>query len=97
MVLVGVFLMAIMNAVQIPCIYKGGATQGRILVFVLLAGAVLVGWGLQHLASALGADLMKSLEAMFNRHWLLAFLVLTALLYGVSFRISCRIYGRKDL
>ena len=97
LVLVGVFLMAIMNAVQIPCIYKGGATQGRILVFVLLAGAVLVGWGLQHLASALGADLMKSLEAMFNRHWLLAFLVLTALLYGVSFRISCRIYGRKDL
>lgn len=97
LVLVGVFLMAIMNAVQIPCIYKGGATQGRILVFVLLAGAILVGWGLQHLASALGVDLVKSLEAMFNRHWLLAFLVLTALLYGVSFRISCRIYGRKDL
>jgi len=95
--MVGVFLMAVMNAIQIPCIYKGGATQGRILVFVLLAGAILVGWGLQHLASALGVDLVKSLEAMFNRHWLLAFLVLTALLYGVSFRISCRIYGRKDL
>lgn len=94
---VGVFLMAVMNALQIPCIYKGGATRGRILVFVLLAGAVLVGWGLQCLASALGLDLMKSLETMFNRHWFLMFLVLTALLYGVSFRIACRIYGRKDI
>ena len=97
LILVGVFLMAVMNALQIPCIYKGGATRGRILVFVLLAGAVLVGWGLQYLASALGLDLMKSLEAMFNRHWFLMFLVLTALLYGVSFRIACRIYGRKDI
>ena len=95
--MVGVFLMAVMNAIQIPCIYKGGATQGRILVFVLLAGAILAGWGLQHLASALGVDLVKSLEAIFNRHWLLVFFVLTALLYGASFCTACRIYGRKDL
>lgn len=97
LILVGIFLMAVMNAVQIPCIYKRGATQGRILVFVLLAGAILVGWGLQHLTSVLGVDLMKSLEVIFNRHWLLAFLVLTALLYGTSFYTACRIYGRKDL
>lgn len=97
LILVGVFLMAIMNALQIPCVYKGGATRGRILVFVLLAGAFLIGWGVNALMSALGVDLMKSLESMLNRHWILMFLVLTALLYGGSFLISCRIYERKDI
>lgn len=94
---VGIFLMALLNAIQIPCIYKGGTTRGRILVFLALAGVALLGWGLHCLASVMAAEPMKFLEALFNRHWFLVFLILTALLYGVSFRISCRIYEGKDL
>lgn len=100
MVLGGVFGISLVEAIQIPSIYKWGAEKGRIQMFVLiiLIGA-LIG-GLVFLITSAG------LSVQFNTNQILEFIknfgtyILIAvilLMYLLSYKLSCKIYMKKEI
>ena len=100
MVLGGVFGISLVEAIQIPSIYKWGAEKGRIQMFVLiiLIGA-LIG-GLVFLLTSAG------LSVQFNTNQILEFIknfgtyILIAvilLMYLLSYKLSCKIYMKKEI
>lgn len=100
MVLGGVFGISLVEAIQIPSVYKWGAEKGRIQMFVLiiLIGA-LIG-GLVFLITNAG------LSIQFNTNQILEFIknfgtyILIAvilLMYFLSYKLSCKIYMKKEI
>lgn len=94
----GMLVLAITNAIQIPCIMKKGAEASRMLTFSVGGGILLICIAIYKLGNKLGVVLpMDLLESIYNRFWLLIYIVLIALFYFVSYRISCKAYQNKDI
>ncbi len=91
----GILGMSIVEAIQIPCIYKFGAEKARMQIFLVMVilfviGALLVG-GLIYWVQRLDIETMK-IEALMP----LIFAGFTALVYKVSYNISYKIYEKKE-
>lgn len=96
--MISIFVMAILNGIQIPCIYKYGAEKGRmqIMITMVILGAIVGGFGM--------------LEKTFNMNFLtdevmnvwvsyfpIILLLGTMIIYLVSYQISYRIYLKKEM
>ena len=91
----GILGMSIVEAIQIPCIYRFGAEKARMQIFLVIVilfviGALLVG-GLIYWVQRLDIETMK-IEALMP----LIFAGFTALVYKVSYNISYKIYEKKE-
>lgn len=91
----GILGMSIVEAIQIPCIYRFGAEKARMQIFLVMVilfviGALLVG-GLIYWVQRLDIETMK-IEALMP----LIFAGFTALVYKVSYNISYKIYEKKE-
>lgn len=100
MVLGGVFGISLVECIQIPSVYKWGAEKGRIQMFVLiiLIGA-LIG-GVIFLITNAG------LSIQFNANEILKFIkefgiyiliAIIILMYFLSYKLSCKIYMKKEI
>ena len=96
-VLLGIFTMAVINSIQIPCTYKYGVAHSRISFFLIIASIVLIYLGVKYLLSLMGIDLAETLETFYNQYWIIAYIVLTGTAYVVSYYITCRLYEKKDI
>lgn len=95
--LLGMFFMAIFNAIQIPCIIKNGAQESRLLIFTIGGTLTLIGVGIYKLAKIFNLILpMDKLEQIYNQYWFFIYVILIAFLYLLSYKISCKIYQKKD-
>ena len=91
----GMFGISLIQAIQIPSIYKWGAEKGRIQMFILLFILVAAVSGVVYLIvkSNINVELLKSFIDRFGLFILISFIVI---MYFVSFKISCRIYEKQE-
>ena len=87
------FGIALIQAIQIPSIYKWGAERGRIQMFVILIAIAVLG---TLLFGALKEIDFTFLANMFNQYGLIIIILLTIIIYFISYKISLKIYKNKD-
>ena len=93
----GMFGIGLIQSIQIPSIYKWGAEKGRIQMFILVFGIVAIVSGLVFLLMKMNISLnMELIEMFLNNFGILLLLVIIALMYFISYKISCKVYNKKE-
>ena len=94
----GIFGVGLIEAIQIPCVYKWGAEKGRIQVFLVAAIIILLIGGIFWVGESANINLPISniLNTIIN--FLPAILILaTIIIYYISYRVSYRIFKNKEV
>ena len=96
--LIGMFVMAVFNSIQIPCVLKNGAEKSRMLVFTVGGIITLVCVAIYKLGKLLNVVLpLDILEKIYNQYWFFLYVISIVVLYFISYKISCKIYDKKDI
>ena len=84
----GLFGVSLIQAIQIPSIFKWGAEKGRIQMFIVLFVLALIGAGVGFLIkeSGLSVDIEK-LESVLKNFGLFLLVLLSFIIYFISFRL----------
>ena len=93
----GMFGISLIQAIQIPTIYKWGPEKGRIQMFILIFLLVV-------LISGIGFLIMKSnininleiFESFMDRFGMIFLVLLIGIMYFISYKVSCKIYSNKE-
>ena len=93
----GMFGISLIQAIQIPTIYKWGPEKGRIQMFILIFLLVV-------LISGIGFLIMKSnininleiFESFMDRFGMIFLVLLIGIMYFISYKLSCKIYSNKE-
>lgn len=93
----GMFGISLIQSIQIPSIFKWGAEKGRIQMFIVLFVLVIIGAiaGFLLKQAGLSVDIEK-LENILNNFGLVALIMLSCLMYFISYKISYKIYKNKE-
>lgn len=93
----GMFGISLIQSIQIPSIFKWGAEKGRIQMFIVLFVLVIIGAiaGFLLKQAGLSVDIEK-LEIILNNFGLVALVLLSCLMYFISYKISYKIYKNKE-
>ncbi len=93
----GIFGIALVEAIQIPSIYKWGAEKGRIQMFILifLIIAIIVGGVFLFSHLELGIDL-EAIGNFLSNYGLIILIITTMVMLYISYKISCKIYCKKS-
>lgn len=93
----GMFGISLIQSIQIPSIFKWGAEKGRIQMFIVLFVLVIIGAiaGFLLKQAGLSVDIEK-LENILNNFGLVALILLSCLMYFISYKISYKIYINKE-
>lgn len=93
----GMFGIALIQSIQIPSIYKWGAEKGRIQMFILVFGIVAIISGIIFFLIKMNINInMGRLENILNNYGIPLLIAIIALMYLISYKISCRIYKKKE-
>lgn len=92
----GIFGIGIVEAIQVPCIYKLGAERGRIQIFIVIAIIAFILGGIFFLGEKMSINLPVDLN-LINQFMPMILVVVTLLMYYISYRISCKIYSKKEI
>lgn len=93
----GIFGVALIQAIQIPSVYRFGAEKGRIQMFLLLFLLVLMIAGVGFLITKIGFDINIEKINRFMNHFDIPILILvSAILYYISYKISYKIFKKKE-
>ena len=93
-----IFGITLVTSFQIPCVIKSGAEKGRIQMFIIIAVVAFGLGGLISLGEHLGLFIdgflfVNLLEIV--APFLLIFLI--AIIYTISYRVSCHFYEKKEM
>lgn len=91
-ILGSVFALSIMQSIQIPCIYKYGAEKGRLQIYIIMMFIVLLIVLFQSISNF---DL--SFLSKIDKFIPFIIIILTILNYYVSYKISYKIYLKKEV
>ena len=93
----GMFGISLIQAIQIPSIFKWGAEKGRIQMFILLFIIIVITAGAGFLIMKANLNInMEMLENFINQFGLVLLVVLMIIMYSISYVISYRIYKNKE-
>ena len=93
----GIFGVALIQAIQIPSVYRFGAEKGRIQMFLLLFLLVLMIAGVGFLITKIGFDINIEKINRFMNHFGIPILILvSAILYYISYKISYKFFKKKE-
>lgn len=93
----GIFGVSLIQAIQIPSVYRFGAEKGRIQMFLLLFLLVLMIAGVGFLITKIGFDINIEKINRFMNHFGIPILILvSAILYYISYKISYKIFKKKE-
>lgn len=89
---------SIITSIQIPSIYKWGAERGRIQMFIVIfIVSALIG-GIVYLASNAGIEVdTANIIRILERFGIAMMIVVIPIINYISYRISCRIYSKKEV
>ena len=93
----GMFGISLIQAIQIPSIYKWGAEKGRVQMFILVFILIVLVAGVGYLImkSSFNIDLAK-IENIMQQYGLILLLALMAVMYYISYKVSNKIYSKKE-
>ena len=93
----GMFGISLIQAIQIPSIYKWGAEKGRIQMFILLfiLVAVVIGIGFLIMKANFNIDI-KAINSFMNKFGIMILVALMIIMYYISYNISYKIYKNKE-
>lgn len=92
----GLFGIGIVEAIQIPCIYKMGAERGRLQIFIVTAIVAFLLGGIFFLGEKMNINLSMDLSSLSN-FLPLILIVATGTMYYISYKISYKIYSKKEI
>ena len=93
----GMFGISLIQSIQIPSIFKWGAEKGRIQMFIVLFVLVITGAFAGFLLKQAGLSVdIEKLESILNNFGLVALVLLSCLMYFISYKISYKIYKNKE-
>ena len=93
----GIFGVALIQAIQIPSVYRFGAEKGRIQMFLLIFLLVLMIAGVGFLITKMGFDInIKEINHFMNRFSIPILILVSAVLYYISYKISYKIFKKKE-
>ena len=96
-VISGILGVALIQAIQIPSVYRFGAEKGRIQMFLLIFLLVLMIAGVGFLITKVGFDIdINEINHFMNRFGIPILLLVSAVLYYISYQISYKIYKKKE-
>ena len=94
----GILGVGLIEAIQIPCVYKWGAEKGRIQMFILAAIIILLIGGIFWVGESANINLPISNISNTIINFLPAILILaTIIIYYISYRVSYRIFKNKEV
>ena len=93
----GLFGVSLIQAIQIPSIFKWGAEKGRIQMFIVLFVIALIGAGVGFLIkeSGLSVDIEKLENTLKSFGWIIL-VILSFIIYFISYKVSYKIYKIKE-
>lgn len=83
----------VVQSIQIPCIYKWGAEKGRLFMVILTALCASVLGGISFIIFDIDAIEVNNLKEIIP----IILLISTILIYFISYRISLKIYDKKEI
>lgn len=96
-ILAGILGIGIIEAIQIPCIYKWGAEKGRIQIFVIAAIIVLLIGGFFLIGNEMNIKLpIENMLSIVMNYLPIILILATIIIYYISYRISIRIYNNIE-
>lgn len=96
-VISGIFGVALIQAIQIPSVYRFGAEKGRIQMFLLIFLLILMIAGVGFLIAKIGFDInMEEINHFMNRFGIPFLILVSAVLYYISYKISYKILKKKE-
>lgn len=93
----GMFGISLIQAIQIPSIYKWGPEKGRIQMFILIFLLVLIISGIGFLIMKSNINInLEIFENFMDRFGMIFLVLLIAIMYFISYKASCKIYSNKE-
>ena len=88
----------IIEAIQIPCVYKWGAEKGRIQMVVVTALVALLAGGIIFIGEKANIQFpANNILEIFSKYLPLIFIGITIIIYFISYKVSYKIYFKKEI
>ena len=88
----------IIEAIQIPCVYKWGAEKGRIQMVVVTALVALLAGGIIFIGEKATIQFpATNILEIFSKFLPLIFIGITIIIYYISYKVSYKIYFKKEI
>lgn len=91
----GLFGISLVEAIQIPSIYKWGAEKGRIQMFAIIFSIIVISAIGFFFITKLNVDI-TNIENFLNNYGIIFLIILTMIMYYISYKISYKIYKNKE-
>ena len=93
----GMWGISLIQAIQIPSMYKWGAEKGRIQMFVLVLIIVAILGGIYFLINKTNINIdMEIVNSFINKFGVWILIISTIIMYFVSYKIAYRVYKNKE-
>lgn len=93
----GMFGIGLVTSIQIPSIYKWGAERGRVQMFIMIIILIsLISAIIYFVTKNIGID-VNAVGKIFNNFGIPILTLVTIIMYVISYKVSCKIYSKKDL
>ena len=86
-----IFGISVVEAIQIPCIYKWGAEKGRLNMFILVVLASLILGGISFVAFDITQ--VNNVISLIEKIIPIILLIAIFLVYFISYKVSCKVYS----
>ena len=93
----GMWGISLIQAIQIPSMYKWGAEKGRIQMFVLVFALIVIIAGAGFLIMKTGFNIdIQQVNNIMNKYGLIMLAMSMIIMYYISYKISYKIYSNKE-
>ena len=93
----GIFCISLLQAIQIPSVFKWGVEKGRIQMFISLFIIIAVIGGIYFLVTKFNINInIEMLSDFINKFGLIILIALMIVMYFVSYKIAYKIYRNKE-
>lgn len=94
----GIFGIGLIEAIQIPCVYKWGAEKGRIQMVIVTAFVALLAGGVIFIGEKINIQFTSNnIFDMLSRFLPLGFIVVIIAMYYISYKVAYKIYEKKEI
>lgn len=93
----GMFGISLIQAIQIPSIYKWGAEKGRIQMFIIIFSLILIACIIGIFSVKLGFNFsLSKMNVFFNNYRILLLIISIIIMFIISYRFSIKIFLNNE-